>query len=276
MYNDGSSTLTLNHSLISGNTALDGAEVFNFGFYSANNHNIFGHSGLTNAQAFYGFTPGPTDITATSDGNAPTALNAILETTLADNGGLTETLALVEGSPAIDAIPDSSCPPPDTDQRGYTRPVDGNDSNGEECDIGAYEFDIALLNDQVTFAPIPGTFQTTPGPGALGCPVSFEGGAFSFEARLKNKSSSPPLRHLGVQVITLSNGNELLLDPITGTTGGVGATLSVPTDGGYADEILNPNEQVNVPFTICLQNSNSFAFFVDVFGQKLTPWRPMM
>jgi hypothetical protein len=51
---------------------------------------------------------------------------------LADNGGPTETHALLAGSPAIDAgSPD--CPPPATDQRGVLRP------QGAACDIGAFE-----------------------------------------------------------------------------------------------------------------------------------------
>jgi CSLREA domain-containing protein len=52
---------------------------------------------------------------------------------LADNGGPTETHALLAGSPAIDAGgPD--CPPPATDQRGVTRP------QGASCDIGSVEY----------------------------------------------------------------------------------------------------------------------------------------
>ncbi|MBI5293974.1 MAG: S-layer homology domain-containing protein [Chloroflexi bacterium] len=56
---------------------------------------------------------------------------------LADNGGFTQTHALLTGSPAIDAGDDASCP--DTDQRGLSRPWDGDGSGGAACDIGAYE-----------------------------------------------------------------------------------------------------------------------------------------
>lgn len=52
--------------------------------------------------------------------------------TLANNGGQTDTLALLVGSPAIDSGTSVGCPP--TDQRGVARPV------GAACDIGAYEF----------------------------------------------------------------------------------------------------------------------------------------
>jgi hypothetical protein len=47
---------------------------------------------------------------------------------LADNGGPTQTEALLPGSPAIAAA--TNCP--ETDQRGFSRPTG-------RCDIGAYE-----------------------------------------------------------------------------------------------------------------------------------------
>ncbi|HEY5640454.1 MAG TPA: CSLREA domain-containing protein, partial [Dehalococcoidia bacterium] len=57
---------------------------------------------------------------------------------LADNGGTTNTHALQGGSPAIDAAsPD--CPPPSDDQRGVSRPRDGDGDLTALCDIGAYE-----------------------------------------------------------------------------------------------------------------------------------------
>jgi alpha-tubulin suppressor-like RCC1 family protein len=51
---------------------------------------------------------------------------------LADNGGPTLTMALLPGSPAIDAADTASAPP--TDQRGVPRPV------GPAADIGAFEY----------------------------------------------------------------------------------------------------------------------------------------
>ncbi|MBN1218189.1 MAG: hypothetical protein JXM69_04615, partial [Anaerolineae bacterium] len=62
------------------------------------------------------------DIVSTTPGLGP----------LADNGGDTQTHALLSGSPAIDAVPEVSCPLA-TDQRGVSRP------QGDACDIGAYE-----------------------------------------------------------------------------------------------------------------------------------------
>jgi CSLREA domain-containing protein len=79
------------------------------------------------------------------DGNATGAFNQAGDQTgvadpglgaLADNGGPTQTHALLTGSPAIDKGPPStSCPPPDTDQRGVSRP------QGSACDIGSFELE---------------------------------------------------------------------------------------------------------------------------------------
>jgi hypothetical protein len=59
---------------------------------------------------------------------------------LADNGGPTETHALLPGSVAIDMIPGVDCVDADrepltTDQRGKPRPETG----GTMCDVGALE-----------------------------------------------------------------------------------------------------------------------------------------
>jgi hypothetical protein len=59
---------------------------------------------------------------------------------LAQNGGPTQTMALLAGSPAIDTGNDATCPA--TDQRGVTRP------QGSHCDIGAYE-------SQIEQVPLP-------------------------------------------------------------------------------------------------------------------------
>ncbi len=56
---------------------------------------------------------------------------------LQNNGGPTRTVALLPGSPAIDAAPVATCP--STDQRGVVRPQDGNRDGTATCDIGAYE-----------------------------------------------------------------------------------------------------------------------------------------
>lgn len=64
---------------------------------------------------------------------------------LADNGGPTPTLALLLGSPAIDAVTNGICG--GVDQRGVSRPQGGN------CDVGAFEGAIAGVNVDLQFEP---------------------------------------------------------------------------------------------------------------------------
>ena len=137
--------LNLHNSLVSGNISpgsgsspVYGSEIINsYAVISANDSNVLGHSGETTVEAFYGFVPAliGTDVNATNDGTVPTPLSSILNPTLADNGGSTQTHALVVGSPAIDLNPVCSV---NEDQRGYPRPFMAG------CDAGSYEFGSVL------------------------------------------------------------------------------------------------------------------------------------
>jgi len=142
-----SSTLSLNNSIIAGNTDsfVDRQLILNSSAFSATSNNLFGDSSQTSAQAFSGVSLNPANIIATSDGNTPTPLTSILAP-LANNGGLTLTHALPEGSPAVNAGDNSACPA--RDQRGQFR-------NDSRCDIGAFElmpttnfFVVPLPNDK--------------------------------------------------------------------------------------------------------------------------------
>jgi hypothetical protein len=68
--------------------------------------------------------------------NSLPSTNPKLASSLADNGGPTKTIALLTGSPAINAIPQGTngCGTQiTTDHRGVKRP------QGNRCDIGAFE-----------------------------------------------------------------------------------------------------------------------------------------
>ncbi len=165
--------IILHGNVISGNTAmgitaagaglispdpvsLNGNELhFVYSSYYFSGYNVFGHDGETNAQAFTGFTLDSSDIDATSDGDS-VALASIVSTSLADNdspvvagvppGAVVQTLALPEGSPAIDHVPNDWCEgggsfwSEEIDQRTKPRKVDGDGvPSDNECDAGAYE-----------------------------------------------------------------------------------------------------------------------------------------
>jgi len=76
---------------------------------------------------------------------------------LQDNGGPTQTHALLAGSPAIDAADDSACP--GHDQRGIARPLDGNGDGYVACDIGSFESNVA---PPPTAPPVATTTPTPP------------------------------------------------------------------------------------------------------------------
>ncbi|HEX4755669.1 MAG TPA: right-handed parallel beta-helix repeat-containing protein [Candidatus Dormibacteraeota bacterium] len=63
------------------------------------------------------------------------------------------TEALGTGSPAIDVVPGSFCPPPATDERGVTRP------QGAGCEIGAFEVQVVAVP-----VPVPTTGAVPAGP----------------------------------------------------------------------------------------------------------------
>jgi Putative Ig domain len=136
-------TLTLNRSLIAGNQATVAPEIQNLSSnVTANNFNLFGAHG--NARVT-GFTPGPTDIVPVRDVKVADILGP-----LANNGGPTQTHALVSSSPAINAgnlggCMDSAGALLTTDQRGFPRPF-----NGKICDIGSYELQADPLTIGVT------------------------------------------------------------------------------------------------------------------------------
>jgi hypothetical protein len=78
---------------------------------------------------------------------------------LQDNGGPTKSIALLVGSPAIDAIPSANCAVA-TDQRGVARP------QGSGCDIGAFELEAAAVDTSTSFT-------TSANPARLGEPITF-------------------------------------------------------------------------------------------------------
>ena len=148
-----------------------------------------------------GFT-GPGDITNT---------NPLLEP-LADNGGLTETMALAstlttppatQTSPAVDAGDNALCP--NNDQRDSLRPADGNLDGNFICDIGAYELYIPAADLHINNMTAPDeVFVTDP-----------------FQVAVEV--------HIDPNATANSQGVQIMTDPLPADLVADSATVTTPT-----------------------------------------------
>ncbi|HEY4046915.1 MAG TPA: choice-of-anchor Q domain-containing protein [Acidobacteriaceae bacterium] len=121
---DLSDSMLIKSTILAGNT---GGNCFHSINLDSQGYNLSDDATCT--IGVHGFTQ-PTDMNNTLAGLDPKGLQ--------NNGGPTQTIALLPASPAVDAIPVANCTdtqgnPVTTDQRGVSRP------QGKGCDIGAYE-----------------------------------------------------------------------------------------------------------------------------------------
>ncbi|UCH60869.1 MAG: hypothetical protein JSV61_05150 [Anaerolineales bacterium] len=79
-------------------------------------------------------------------------VNPLLDA-FADNGGFSQTYALLIDSPAIDTGNLELCP--ESDQRGLPRPVDGDEDGKAICDMGAFEYQPPALASEETVEEEP-------------------------------------------------------------------------------------------------------------------------
>ncbi|MDJ1169904.1 Ig-like domain-containing protein [Roseofilum sp. BLCC_M154] len=136
IFNSSTGTVNVRNTIIAGNTASSPDPDVS-GTFTSNNRNVIGDT--TGSTGF-----GGTDII----GVAP---NTVINTTLADNGGTTQTHALVAGSPALDAGNNADVPGTiTTDQRGT-----GFDRiSNSTVDIGAYETQVSpLVISEIMYDP---------------------------------------------------------------------------------------------------------------------------
>jgi len=101
---------------------------------------------------------------------------------LGSYGGPTQTHRLQSDSPAIDAGPPTdgnpiACAPPDTDQRGVTRPQDGDADSTPTCDIGSFEL------EEPTDTTAPKVISTFPANGGEVGPAANIRATFSEDMR---------------------------------------------------------------------------------------------
>lgn len=243
---DANSAATFWSTLVSGNSATGGGdEIYKHaGTIVADANNLFGHSGLTNADAFYNFTPGTADITATSDGTDPTILTDILDTALADNGGPTFTHALVVGSPAIDEgtngylLSDSW----DLDGDGNTSEPIPVDQRGMPflreygtIDIGAFEWQPLIINgttgdDDITIS-LGALFEVT----VNGVDYEYDPALFNNSIEVHGLAGNDRLHIIGtsgVEDTTMSPGTVQVVGSVSSVTGDGFEDIEVTSGGG--------------------------------------------
>jgi LPXTG-site transpeptidase (sortase) family protein len=140
--------LTVGNSTFSGNSSSSGGGIYNHGTL------IFANTIIANSTSggdcVNGATINSNINNLVKDGtcNVGTTLQNFKTgdpnlVSLADNGGPTQTMALPAGSIAIDAGDATTCsnfPVSNKDQRGVSRPIDGDAVVGAICDIGAFEY----------------------------------------------------------------------------------------------------------------------------------------
>jgi hypothetical protein len=190
---------TIRNSTVAGNSAGAGggvhAEYFNaFQFAGALlANNVGGNCAGRLAGTSQGYNVSDDSTCAfagTGDQNGVTPGAGLDPKGLQNNGGPTQTIALLPTSPAVDLVPAASCSLT-TDQRGTTRP------QGKGCDAGAYE-----LVQTVPFSSFSGHLVVTNG--------KLHG--FVLTSQFTLDSDAPALQ-LQAQTLTLQIANYTLTLP---------------------------------------------------------------
>lgn len=156
-------TLNIYNSTFSGNTSNSAeggggiAVTYQLNF---SNSIIANSDGDTDCVIHPGGSIGTNTNNLVEDGSCLAAINGDPNLGgLADNGGSTQTMALLAGSPAIDAGDDSACaasPVNNLDQRGIARP------QGMHCDIGAFEYQLSPTHTATVTSTTTATSTLTP------------------------------------------------------------------------------------------------------------------
>ncbi len=258
------STLTVINSTFSGNSASagSGGNLFNSGTLTLKN-TILANSPSGGDCASSGGTINASGANLVEDGTTCTIPGNLITADpqlgpLANNGGPTQTMALLPGSPAIDAADNAICdaePVNHLDQRGVTRP------QGTQCDIGAYEFMLTPTTTTLVATPSPAVYGQTVTLTATVSPNTATG-TVSFQ-----ESGSALTCAEGAQPRALSSGSATCT-----VTGGFGVgshafTADYGGDSTYAASQGTTNLTINKASTTTSTSDNPDP---SVVGQTVT------
>ncbi|WP_457490238.1 choice-of-anchor Q domain-containing protein [Thermostichus sp. MS-CIW-41] len=186
IYNLGTSSLSF--VTIASNSASEGGGIFNGA--TANLRNSIVANSTSGGNCSNAGTLTPSGANLDTDGSCP-GLTAVTSAALnlgplANNGGPTQTHALLAGSVAIDAVPAGQCTdlnssPVNQDQRGFSRPA------GVRCDVGAYE---EQAPPTPTPTPTP-TLTPTPTPTPTPSPAPPPGEGIRLVKRITALNGTP-------------------------------------------------------------------------------------
>ena len=194
---------------------------------------------------------------------------------LQNNGGPTDTMALLDGSPAINTADNSVCPA--TDQRGVTRPQPA----GGSCDIGAYEATppVAITNAASGVSTSGATLNGTVNPTNLATTYHLEygtstaygtstpsqsaGSDYASHAESVNVAGLAPNTTYHFRIVaTNSVGTSVGADQIFTTSANAPAVITGPASGVSATAAMvsgsvNPN---GVPTSYHVDYGTSTAY----------------
>lgn len=241
-------TANIKNTIVAGNGT--GPDVS--GNYTSQGNNLIGATDSDSS----GFTNGTN---GDQVGTTASPLNALLGP-LANNGGLTQTHALLAGSPASDAGNNAlvtSPPfdgPPFTDQRGagFNRIVDGPDGNTTATvDIGAYETQAVFPNLVDSTTNEDTTF-------ALGFEVTDSASITSITATSSN-TTLVPNNPANIAVIGTGSTRVLTIIPAPSLFGTSDITVTVNRTGGSE----------SVTFTLTVNSVNDVPSFTKGMDQSV-------
>jgi CSLREA domain-containing protein len=271
IFNDASNPTLVNVTLSGNSAASNGGGLYNF----SSSHPILKNTIIANSVS------GGDCVNSPSSSVDATSINNLIEDSanacgltdgtngnivgqdpkldaLANNGGSTQTFALLPGSPAIDAGNDATCaasPVNNLDQRGIARP------QGAHCDIGTFE------SRGFTLTKIGGDNQSTLIQTAFPTPLVIS----------VTSAAGEPVNGGQVIVSAPVSGASLTTTPITLTiaNGAVSSTVTANGIAGAYNVIASARGAANAAFNLTNELAGTTTSLTSTpnpstFGQAIT------